>query len=344
MKRKWMAVTAGMIAIVITLSGAVYGLNRFVFSRSSEQVESAEEKARNPIQEKKAKQKLDFGGDTYYYANKIKTYLIMGTDASGTKSDSESGYHGGMADFLLLLVYDSTEKSYGMLHLNRDIMTEIPLMQEDGSAMASAKMQLCTAHWYGGDEVQSCENTVKVVSDLLGGIKIDGYYAIDMAQIPQINRAVGGVDVTIEHDFSKVDPSLKKGETVHLSDEQAYTFIHDRYGVGDEENISRMARQRQYMSAFIQKVKEKSKEDNQFGLKLFKQLEKKVVTNIKESKISGLADDLTSAGEKGVFTLEGKFKVGQSLGDGVEHVEFTPDPQSIISVMSELYSLERKEI
>lgn len=44
---------------------------------------------------------------------------------------------------------------------------------------------------------------------------------------------------------------MKKGATLQLTDDEAYAYVHDRYGVGDEENASRMKRQQQYMTGFF---------------------------------------------------------------------------------------------
>lgn len=74
-----------------------------------------------------------------------------------------------MADALMLVVVDEEEKAYGILQLNRDTITEVPMLLQDGSANASAQMQLCTAHWYGKDKAASCDNTVETVSKMLGG-------------------------------------------------------------------------------------------------------------------------------------------------------------------------------
>lgn len=72
-----------------------------------------------------------------------------------------------MADALMLVVVDKEEKTYGILQLNRDTITEVPMLLQDGSANASAQMQLCTAHWYGKDKAASCGNTVETVSKCL---------------------------------------------------------------------------------------------------------------------------------------------------------------------------------
>ena len=95
---------------------------------------------------------------------------------------------------------------------------------------------------------------MKAVSGLLGGIVINGYYEIHMQDIGKLNETVEGVTVTIESDFSKVDPSLKQGETITLNGEQAYHFLQNRTEVDDGGNVSRMKRQKQYMEAFFKKV------------------------------------------------------------------------------------------
>ena len=107
-------------------------------------------------------------------------------------------------------------------------MTEVALIDHNGEGEATANIQLCTAHWYGGNREQSCENTVKSVKKLLGGIQIDGYYELPMKAIPVLNKQVGGVTVTLEDDFSSVDAAMVKGKTITLSDSQAFHYIHDR--------------------------------------------------------------------------------------------------------------------
>ena len=87
----------------------------------------------------------------------------------------------------MLTTIEQTER---FLQLNRDTMTEITLLQPDGTGYASANLQLCTAHWYGGDAWSSCENTVEAVSYLLGELPIDGYYALDMQAIPRITFTI----------------------------------------------------------------------------------------------------------------------------------------------------------
>lgn len=283
---------------------------------------------------------LKLNANIYSYYHDFETYLIMGTDKTGADSKV---YQGSMSDFLMLVIVDKTDNNYSFLPINRDTMSEVRLIQDDGTGVATAELQLCTAHWYGGSAGQSCANTVESMSKLFGGLKIDGYYAIPMDEIPKLNHSVGGVTVTLLEDFQDIDRQMKKGETLALSDEQAYHYIHDRYGVGDEKNTSRMKRQQQYMEGFFAKAKEKAKSDKAYVSQLFRTLEQTATTNLTAKKISGLTNRLIKGTQKGFFEIQGTSKIGKALGDGIDHAEFYPDKESIIDVMTKIYGLKKRE-
>lgn len=265
--------------------------------------------------------------------------MIIGTDVSGNQDGIGEDYQGAMADFMLLVVFDEENHSYGMLQLNRDTMTEIHLLDNKGEGEATADIQLCTAHWYGGNRQQGCENTITAVSHLLGGVPIDGYYELPMKAIPVLNKQVGGVTVTLEDDFSSVDAAMVKGKTITLSDSQAFHYIHDRYGVGDEENTSRMRRQRQYMSAFADKAKQKIAEDNQFAATLLNALDSYAISEINQNDLMHYLDTINEYQSQGMLTIDGKLKLGKALGDGLEHREFYADAASIEQIVKKLYPL-----
>lgn len=283
---------------------------------------------------------LKLNGNIYSYYHDFETYLIMGTDKTGADSKV---YQGSMSDFLMLVIVDKTDNNYSFLPINRDTMSEVRLIQDDGTGVATAELQLCTAHWYGGNAEQSCANTVESISKLFGGLKINGYYAIPMDAIPKLNHSVGGVTVTLLEDFQDIDRQMKKGETLALSDEQAYRYIHDRYGVGDEKNTSRMKRQQQYMEAFFTKAKEKAKSDKAYVGQLFREFEQTATTNLTAKKISGLTNRLIKGTQKGFFEIKGTSKIGKALGDGIDHAEFYPDKESIIDVMTKIYGLKKRK-
>ena len=112
------------------------------------------------------------------------------------------------------------------------------------------------------------------VSKLLGGIDIDRYYAMDIKKIGKLNNTVGGAPVEIEDDLTSVDPSLKKGRHIKLNDVQAENFLRARTGVGDEENISRMRRQEQYLKVLMDIFRKKIGREPKFSDSIYRKMKK----------------------------------------------------------------------
>lgn len=331
---------AGAVAALAVFWFALRGIERAVTSKNHPKQEAKEEERKVTVG---AKKKIKLNGKTYTYDHRIETWLFIGTDGSGDEDAQGEDYIGSMADFLLLAVVDKTDKTYGFIQINRDTITDVTMMQKDGSGLASAELQICTAHWYGGNPQQSCENTVEAVSKLLGGVTIEGYYSIGMDAMPTLNHAVGGVEVKVIGDFSKVDPTLKEGETVLLDDEQAYTYVRGRMNVGDGSNEQRMQRQDQYMKALFAKVEQTFKKNPKFLNSLYSQLDEEAVTNTKGRDVSRIISSMAGGESRGIFQFEGETTLGQRLGDGIDHIEFFPDEASVEKIMKELYHLEESD-
>lgn len=229
------------VLVIIAVYFIIRGMDRHDAHIRQEVTEKETQHIWKEFQEKTVTIKLQ--KETYRFAHPVQMYLFIGTDKSGNEDAEGEEYHGSMADALMLVVVDEEEKAYGILQLNRDTITEVPMLLQDGSANASAQMQLCTAHWYGKDKAASCGNTVETVSKMLGGLLIDGYYALKMDAMPLLNHEVGGVTVTLEDDMTKLDPAMKKGTTLTLTDRQAELLMQSRYAMDDDHNTQRMRRQ-----------------------------------------------------------------------------------------------------
>ena len=186
----------------------------------------------------------------------------------------------------------------------------------------------------------SLNDTVKAVKKLLGGMEINGYYELNMSEIPTLNQIVGGVTVTLEEDFTDKYPEMKKGATLQLTDDEAYAYVHDRYGVGDEENASRMKRQQQYMTGFFKKLQDKIKSNSNYTTEIFEQLQDKATTDITVGTISNISNIFASGTNKGIYELQGESKVGQSLGDDLDHMEFYVDKDSMVTTMEDLFGIK----
>lgn len=346
-KKNIIAVVILCIVLAI-MAGGAFVLQRQFAEKSHRQDQTAQETVQTqPTEPASADEvfqptmELQLEDGIYGSDHEINNYLFMGTDYSGNEQGTGEEYRGTMADFLMLVTVDHTDQSYAYIELNRDTMTEIVLLQTDGADGASAILQLCTAHWYGGNRKASCKNTVRAVSDLFGGLPIDEYYELNMTGIPTINHALGGVEVTIEDDFSQSDPSLVMGETITLSDEQAYHFLHDRMNVGDGENTSRMRRQQAYMSGMFEKIRSMQKADNEFIIHLLQDLSEYSVSSMDFNQMGGVIRKLQGYHYDGRYAIDGEIELGQALGDGLDHTEFYMDEADKLEKLTQIYHLQK---
>lgn len=204
---------------------------------------------------------MELDGRTLYYReNEITNYLIIGVDKADV-TESAGHQHGGQADFLVVLSIDRIRRTVTPVMLDRDAMVEMQTYGVFGHPSGTKVMQLCLAQAYSGVNIPGSVNTVQTVEKLLHGIKIAHYIVLDMAAIPLVNDAVGGVEVTLQDDFTMFDPAMTKGTTLRLMGEQAEFFVRGRMTVADGSNASRMIRQQQYLSGLLSQFRQKVADD-----------------------------------------------------------------------------------
>lgn len=275
-------------------------------------------------------------GNVYVPKKSIQTYLFMGIDNMGKVEKATDYGQQGRCDTIMLVVRDLSTGTFKTLNLNRNLLVEQDSLDLEGNYLGTSTSILALAHENGDGLESSCENVVKAVSNFLGGQKIDGYMAINMGAISKVNNLAGGVTVTIEDDFSKVDPTMVMGETITLSDEQAMTFVRGRFDVGDETNESRMRRQSAYMENLKIQFRHKCTEDNQFPITLYEGIGDYMVTNIKDSTFSKIAYLMLQDRDEGEVTIEGESRVND-----MDYMEMQADPDSVQSAIIDLFYREK---
>lgn len=279
----------------------------------------------------------------YYYTHDIETYLLIGTDLSGGYLEEDNIVNGEMADFLMLVVVDKTYDTYRFVPVNRDTMTGVEGLDNDGNVVSTMYTQICTAHYFGNSTEMKNENTVRAVSNLFGGMDIDYYYQISMEDISKFNEFVNGVTVTIQDDLTADDPTLIQGETITLNNEQAYNFLHSRMNVADGTNVNRMNRQKQYMSAYFEKVKVLVKENPEFGNDFWNKMNGISNTNMNGNQVSKLMNILGNYENKGTLEISGELTKGRTYGDEQDYIQFIPARDSIIKVLRETHGIMMSE-
>lgn len=279
-----------------------------------------------------SKETITFESETYHLKKNVESFMVLGLDKFSTDEvDSDSYRNDKQADFIFLLVIDNDEKTCRALQINRDTMTTVNILGVAGNKISSAEKQITLAHTYGNGREVSCRNTADALSALLGGVKIDYYASLTMDAVPVYNDLVGGVEVEILDDFTGIDDTLVKGETVTLTGESALNYVRSRYGLDDSTNINRMARQRQYIKALAEKSAEKLEADSDFAVNAAVTLSDYMVSNRTANQLSELAEKLLTYEILPTLTLDGESKVGE------EYMEFHADRGSVNEAVVELF-------
>lgn len=285
-------------------------------------------------QQKEENDEIVYQGETYLPKGNLETYLFAGIDATGTIAE-RNPENPGQCDVLILLVRDRSTDTCKMLTIDRNTMTDVRFYNEKGKDCGTAEVQISLAHSMGRDagSAEGCaENVAEAVSTLLGGAKIDSYAMVNMSAITVVNDLVGGVTVTLEDDFSKSDPAMKKGETVILKGQQADLFVRGRKGMEDDSNENRMRRQSVYEEGLKTAFRQKCAADNTFPLEIYHGLEDYMTTDISAKKFSRLALLMIDEKEEEQLTLEGSYDFDD---DGWQ--TFTPDEDSLQKVILQLF-------
>ena len=215
---------------------------------------------------------VEYEGRIYVRRPEVTTLLIMGVDREGDE-EPEGFRDGGQADFLILVTLDHKQKTVSRLQIDRDAVTDVPVVGVLGNDAGTRRMQICLAHAYGGSEEERCRHTVQAAANLLAGEAADQCMSLMLDDIGVLNGVLGGVTITIPEDLTAIDPAFTEGAVITLTDEQAEAYVRARMSVGDGTNKSRMSRQRVYMAAVVEQAKALLKDNADFAGTLFDALE-----------------------------------------------------------------------
>ncbi len=249
------------------------------------------------------------GRDWVYRDRALTNILIIGSDWDADREGGSSWRYDGQADFLLLLTLDSEKETVQAIQIDRDTMSDIRIYGPLGDYTGQQTAQLCLSYAYGDSTAENCENVVWAVSNFLGGVPVDAYMVLDMKSMAIINDAMGGVTVTLEDDFSHLDPAMTKGRTICLQGDQVEIFLRSRMTVGEGTNASRMHRQRVYLEEAANLFSRLVSEDLNFVSDLFDQLSGHLTTNAERGWLINRAYEGGAYTMRRIRTIAGRHQV-----------------------------------
>ena len=281
-----------------------------------------------------SKKTVTIDGVEYFPRQDITVFMLMGIDERGEVKASESYTNTGESDMVALAVFDELEESYSVLVLNRDTMMDIYVLGIGAKPAGTIFGQLALAHTYGTGLEDSCELTVRTVSDFLSGVTVDYYLSMNMDAIAILNDAVGGVTVNVVDDFSQVDSTIPMGE-VTLNGEQALAYVHTRKDVGNQMNISRMDRHKEYMENFVKAFGAKVREDDTFVLETYDDVAPYIVSDCSVNSLSSMLNRYADYELREIVTPKGENVLTEN------YMEFYVDEKALDELILKLFYVEK---
>lgn len=316
-KSKYFKYAALVFAIIFFISGALLLLRIWDKQQGEFPVYDSEEIT------------VEFNGKEYTLKENVESFLVMGLDKKADSVSSDSYNNNQSADFLMLFVFDNDSKKFSAIQINRDTMTDVNVLGVNGNKVDSAVKQIALAHTYGNGKEVSCRNTMDAVSHLLLDSKVNHYISFAVDSVPVFNDLVGGVELTVLDDFSGVDDTLKKGETLTLNGEQALKYVQSRKGLAEDDNLSRMKRQKQYINALYNKTIAAVKSDESFMAEAALKLSNYLVSDRSVTQLQEFTKKFTEYEFLGIGNIEGEFKKGEQF------MEFYADYDSVKEIVIE---------
>lgn len=273
---------------------------------------------------------VTYKGNTYVRQDSVETFLVIGLDQY---EGNEVENNGSQADFLMLFVFNNETRQCTAIHINRDTMANVARLDVGGNKIGTDVKQIALSYnyTYADSAKKSSRNVADSVEDLLMGAPVQHYVALTMDSVAVLNDLVGGVEVTVQDDFTGIDAGLIKGQTVTLQGEQALRYVRTRYGLEDSSNSTRMVRQRQYINALHGKVMSKIAEDDTFIITLVDAMDDYAAYDTTDLRMKEFADKFNEYEFLGIRELEGELKRGD------EFMEFYPNADAVQELVIELF-------
>lgn len=331
-KKKWICrVLAALLVLLAVIVALISGLRIYGKHELKKKIE---------VLAKEAPEKISWQGKDYVYRDDVVNIVCLGVDRQEDLTwDYGDGRSIGQADAIFVASIDLRTDAIRVIAVPRDTMVNLMKFTKEGEFEEMLPGQITLQYAYGKDgDWRSCSQMTHRVSECLGNIPIHGYVAMNLTSIAAINDAVGGVEITMDEDYTQINPAFEKGATLRLFGQDAVDFIQRRDTAVDGSALMRVSREKQYLKAFIRQAKSAVKKDPGLPFSLMEELQSNLTTDLPDKEIACLLAEAVFCdfSEDGMYVLPGEIRMG------AVYEEYYLDMDAVMELVVDLFCEEQK--
>ena len=298
------------------------------------------------VSHKSISETVDYDGKQYKYKDSLINIVVLGTDSDLPVTEKQENIGDmGQTDAIYLVSIDTKKDTMKVYAIPRDSMGEIEIRNESGQLVSIINAQLALQYNFALNCVDSSKLSADAVSKLMYYIPVNRVCVFNCEAISVINDAVGGVEVTIENDFTdesgeELEPEFYKGNTVKLTGEQAITYVRERDCSIFASAMDRVSRQEQYISNLTSTVKTKIKKNPMMAISILDKLKKQdcIYTDISSCELIYFAQFAARTG----FSMDDVITIPGEVNMGEEFEEYHTDNAELKKMVLENFYDEEK--
>lgn len=326
--RKWIKAALLAIALILLLTAAVICTIRW---RGKRQLTNDTSTIVGDVEGT-----VPYQGKDYQVREDVINILCLGVDREEDMMfDYGDGTSVGQADAIFVASIDLKDDRMRIIAVPRDTMVSLQIYNKLGfySGRVNGQITLQYAYADGGD--MSCYLMKRRVSELLCNIPIHGVAAVNLSCIPVINDAVGGVCVTMDEDYTWINPAFEQGAELRLWGEDARDFIQRRDTSVAGSAFTRISREKQYLEAFIAQAKQAVKRDVGLPFELMEELKNNMVTDLSAEEVFFLVSEAAFCefSTEDIYVLPGEIRMGELYEE--YYVDTDAVTQNVVELLCE---------
>ena len=248
---------------------------------------------------------LIYKNEKYKYNDDMINILLLGIDKYHEVRPAANGRDGGQSDVILLLAMNPHTKIIDIIAVPRDTIARISIYNVDGTYDHDGYAQICLQHGYGDAMSVSNERAKNAISYLFYNLPINTVSSMNIAGIGALNDSIGGVTLDALQDFTYNGVEYKEGQTVELLGDLAMNYVLFRDCTRHYTALERLARQKQYLYKFVDKMFAAIKNDPTIVTEIYGILSQYVVTDLSTSEMVYLATEAVGYSFGDIKVLEG---------------------------------------